>query len=74
MDWDLEREGDQTKTGGIPRSNRDKLAPICFLLGSLLFVVDGIGHCNEQLTWHSVCYTLGSFLFAVGSASMLVLM
>lgn len=49
----------------------DKLAAICFLLGSLLFTVDGIGYCVEQLSWHSLCYALGSALFAIGSGFML---
>lgn len=50
----------------------DKLAAICFLLGSLLFTVDGIGYCIEQLTWHGLCYTLGSALFALGGGFMLI--
>ena len=52
--------------------SKDKLAAICFLLGSLLYTADGIGYSIEQLTWHSVLYTVGSACFAVGSAFMLI--
>ena len=46
----------------------NKLAALSFLLGSLLFTVDGIGYCVKSFNWHSLLYTLGSFLFAIGSA------
>lgn len=52
--------------------SKDKLAALCFFLGSFLFTVDGIGYCIEQVSWHSLCYTLGSALFLVGSGFMLV--
>ena len=51
---------------------KDKLGALCFLIGSLLFTIDGIGYCVEQLTWHGVLYTLGSALFAIGSGFMLL--
>ena len=50
----------------------NKLAALSFLLGSLLFTVDGIGYCVKSFNWHSLLYTLGSLLFAVGSALMLL--
>ena len=52
--------------------SKEKLAALCFFLGSFLFTVDGIGYCVEQLSWHSLCYTLGSALFLVGSGFMLL--
>ena len=49
----------------------EKLAAVCFLIGSILFTVDGVGHCIENLTWHTILYAVGSALFSVGSALML---
>jgi len=50
----------------------DRIAALCFLLGSLLFTIDGIGYCIEELTWHSLCYALGSACFLVGSGFMML--
>ena len=63
---------EQIKSNNIikPR-RRDKLAALCFLLGSLLFTADGIGYCVERASWHSLFYTFGSALFAIGSGFML---
>ena len=52
--------------------SKDKIAALCFLFGSLLFTIDGIGYCIEHLTWHSLCYTSGSVLFLVGSGFMIL--
>ena len=54
------------------QANKDKLGMVCFLIGSLLFTVDGIGYCVVQLTWHGLVYTLSSALFVVGSGLMLL--
>ena len=55
------------------KANRiNKLAALSFLLGSLLFTVDGIGYCVKSFNWHSLLYTIGSLLFAIGSALMLL--
>ena len=64
---------EQIKSNDIikPR-RRDKLAALCFLLGSLLFTADGIGYCVEGFSWHSFFYTIGSALFAIGSGFMLI--
>jgi hypothetical protein len=41
---------------------------LLFLLGSVLFTIDGVVYLVTEVNIHSVLYTTGSFAFAVGSA------
>ena len=48
-------------------------AAVAFLLGSLVFVVDGCFYISEAgLTLHTLLYTVGSLLFAIGSGLLLL--
>jgi hypothetical protein len=40
--------------GNFATKSKDKVASLCFFLGSLLFTIDGIGYCIEQLSWHRI--------------------
>lgn len=51
--------------------HRGNLAAALFLLGSILFAVDGMVYLSTAINVNYVLYTLGSFLFAAGSAAML---
>ena len=53
--------------------HRGNLAAALFLLGSILFAVDGMVYLSTMsaINVNYVLYTLGSFLFAAGSAAML---
>ena len=58
------------KPGGV-LIHKGNLAAALFLLGSILFAVDGMVYLSTAINVNYVLYTLGSFLFAAGSAAML---
>ena len=49
---------------------KTNVAAALFLLGSVVFTIDGIMYLSETISSHAILYTTGSLSFAIGSALM----
>jgi len=47
-------------------------AAIFFLIGSILFTIDGIIYLINDFNFHYILYTIGSLFFAIGSSLMII--
>ena len=51
-------------------TNPANLPAALFLVGSIVFTIDGVIYLVNEINLHAVLYTLGSVSFALGSALM----